>query len=147
MFQFITEGDFVGDYSVPERSLLGEILHDFRKENGYTQKEISDYLGVDRSTYAKYEASRKPELDIIIQLAAFYGVSVDGFLGSYRDSAVSGKSVEPFSKVSSPENDENGNGLSLEESRLLNLFRKSIRKNEIISFARRIASEDSEAKE
>ncbi|MBQ2903253.1 MAG: helix-turn-helix transcriptional regulator [Clostridia bacterium] len=146
MFQFITEGDFVGDFLSPERSLLGEILHDFRKENGYTQKEISDYLGVDRSTYAKYESNRKPELDIIIQLAAFYGVSVDGFLGDYRDKTVSGKNVEPFSKVSSPESGENGSCLSLEELRLLNLFRKSIRKNEIISFARRIASEDSDSK-
>ena len=136
----------MGDYLSSERSLLGEILHDFRKENGYTQKEISDYLGVDRSTYAKYEANRKPELDIIIQLAAFYGVSVDGFLGDYRDKAVNGKCVEPFSKVSSPENGEDASSLSLEELRLLNLFRKSIRKNEIISFARRIASEDSDSK-
>lgn len=139
------DGDFVGDFFEPERGLLGEILHDFRKENGYTQKEISEYLGVDRSTYAKYESDRKPELDYLIQLAALYGVSLDELLGNYRNAVIGGKKVEPFAKASSPEKSGDATGLSLEEQRLINLFRKSIRKNEIITYARRIASEDSEA--
>lgn len=135
----------MGDYSEIKRELLGEILYDFRKENGYVQQEIADYLGIDRSTYAKYETSRKPELDVIIQLAALYGVSVDELLGDYRNKAVVGKNVEPFVKAAAPENSDAGSCLSLEELRLLNLFRKSIRKNEIITLARRIAAEDSES--
>ncbi len=134
----------MGDYFDSDRELLGEILRDFRKENNYTQKKIADYLGIDRSTYAKYELTRKPELDIIIQLAALYNVSIDEFLGDYQNKAVSGKTVTPFAKASAPENNE-GNCLSREELRLLSLFRKSIRKNEIISFARKIAAEDSDS--
>ena len=135
----------MGDYSEIKRELLGEILYDFRKENGYIQQEIADYLGIDRSTYAKYETTRKPEIDVIIQLAAFYGVTVDELLGDYRNQAVVGKKVEPFVKAAAPESGEEGMHLSLEELRLLNLFRKSIRKNEIITLARRIAAEDSES--
>lgn len=137
----------MGDYFNTNRDFLGEILWKFRKENNYTQKKIADYLGIDRSTYAKYELNRKPELDVIIQLAALYNISVDDFLGDYQDKAVSGKNVMPLSTASAPEEAEEGSCLSREELRLLNLFRKSIRKNEIISFARRIASEDSESSE
>lgn len=132
----------MNDYFDSGSELLGEILRDFRKENGYTQKQLSEYLDVDRSTYAKYELDRKPSLDTIIQLAALYNVSVDEFLGEYRNKAVNGKKTEPFAKASAPENGKDGSCLSLEELRLLNLFRKSIRKNEIINFARRIVSED-----
>lgn len=135
----------MGDYIEASREPLGEILRDLRKENDYIQQEIADYLGIDRSTYAKYETSRKPELDIIIQLAALYNISVDELLGDYRDKAISEKNVEPFAKASAPENKESGNCLSREELRLLSLFRKSIRKNDIITFARKIAAEDSES--
>ena len=134
----------MGNYSEIKRDILGEILYDFRKENGYIQQEIAEYLDIDRSTYAKYETTRKPELDVVIQLAALYGVSLDEFLGGYRESVVKGKKTEPFSKAASPENGDKEVGLSLEELRLLNLFRKSIRKNEIIKFARLVAAEDSE---
>lgn len=132
----------MGDYFGSSQELLSEILRDFRKENGYTQKKIADYLGIDRSTYAKYETSRKPELDVIIRLAALYNVSVDEFLGNYRNNAVCQKDVKSLAKASAPENN-NGSCLSREELRLLNLYRKSIRKSEIITFARKIAAEDS----
>lgn len=134
------------DYFGSGQEFLNEILRSYRKENNYTQQRIADYLGIDRSTYAKYESSRKPELDVIIKLAALYNISVDEFLGDYQNKTLNGKNVRPFSKASSPENKE-GTCLSLEELRLLNLFRKSIRKNEIITFARRIAAEDSKTSE
>ncbi|MBQ2842231.1 MAG: helix-turn-helix transcriptional regulator [Clostridia bacterium] len=135
----------MGDYFNSNRDFLGEILRNFRKENNYTQKKIADYLGIDRSTYAKYELNRKPELDVIIQLAALYNTSVDEFLGDYQSKAVSGKNITPLVVASAPEESMKSSCLSREELRLLSLFRKSIRKNEIISFARRIASEDSES--
>lgn len=130
------------DYYDSDREMLGEILRDFRKENGYTQKFIAGYLGIDRTTYSKYEASRKPELDVIIQLAALYGVSVDEFLGRYTEETASKKNLKAYIKASSPEQN-NGNGLTDDEMKLLSLFRKSIRKTDILSYARKVASEDS----
>ncbi len=124
------------------RELFGEILRNFRTENNYTQQNIADYLGIERSTYAKYELSRNPEIDIIIQLAELYNVSVDELLGDYKAKATGKKNIKPFTKAAAPNNGNESN-LSLEEIRLLNLFRKSIRKNEVIAFARRIAAEDS----
>ena len=38
---------------------LGEILKKYRTEYGYTQKKLADYLGIDRTTYTKYETVRK----------------------------------------------------------------------------------------
>lgn len=128
------------------QEILSENLRMFRKNGGYTQQQLADYLGVDRSTYTKYELDRRPELDYVIQLAALYNVSVDEILGDYSNCIISGKNVKPFAKASSSDA-EAGTCLSREELNLLALFRKSIRKNEITSFARRIAAEDSEMKD
>lgn len=136
----------MSDYYDTDREPLGIILRKHRKENGYTQQRIADYLGLDRSTYAKYESSRKPELDIIIQLSALYGISVDDLLGDYSEEAVKGKKVKQFAKASSPENSD-GSRLTRDELKLLALFRKSIRKNDILGYAHRIASEDIKAAE
>lgn len=132
----------MSSYRSSGRELFGEILRNFRTENNYTQQNIADYLGIERSTYAKYELSRNPEIDIIIQLAELYNVSVDELLGDYKAKVTGKKNIKPFTKAAAPNNGNESN-LSLEEIRLLNLFRKSIRKNEVIAFVRRIAAEDS----
>lgn len=132
----------MSSYSHSNHELFGEILRNFRTENNYTQQKIADYLGIERSTYAKYELNRKPDLDIIVQLALLYEVTVDELLGDYKSKAVSPTNNKPFAKAAAPANGSE-NRLSLEETRLINLFRKSIRKNEVITFARRIAAEDS----
>ncbi|MBQ2846894.1 MAG: helix-turn-helix transcriptional regulator [Clostridia bacterium] len=128
------------------QEILSENLRTFRKNGGYTQKQLADYLKVDRSTYTKYELDRRPELDTVIQLAALYNVSVDEFLGDYSNCVINEKNVRPFSKASSSDA-EAENSLSREELKLLALFRKSIRKNEITNFAKRIAAEDSKIKD
>ena len=132
----------MSDLFEPKREPLGEILRKFRKENGYTQQYLADYLKVDRTTYAKYEAKRKPEIDVIIQLAALYGVSVELFLGDYPETAVNKNTLKAYAKASATES-KDSNGLSRDELNLLSLFRNSIRKTDIINFARKIASEDS----
>ena len=134
----------MSDFFESKREPLGEILRVFRKEHGYTQQRLADYLGLDRTTYAKYEANRKPELDVIIQLAALYDVSVDVFLGDYTENVVSRKNLKAYAKASTPET-KDSNGLSRDELNLLSLFRKSIRKADIITYARKIAAEDTRA--
>lgn len=134
----------MSDFFESKREPLGEILRAFRKENGYTQQRLADYLGVDRTTYAKYESSRKPELDVIIQLAALYGVSVDVFLGEYSEKAVSKNNLKTYAKASASDA-KDSNSLSRDELNLLSLFRKSIRKADILTYARKIATEDTKA--
>lgn len=134
----------MSDFFGTKQELLGGILREFRKENGYTQQQIADYLGVDRTTYVKYEtAQRNPDLDDIIGLAALYGISVDMLLGDYFDEAVNKKSLEAYAKASSPSGTDDGSKLTRDELALLAFFRKSIRKKEILDYIRRISSEDS----
>lgn len=125
----------------PKHDSLGENLRKFRKEFGYTQKYLADYLAVNRTTYVKYETTRTPDLDSTIQLAALYGVSVDELIGNYSDEVVNKTKLASYAKASSPDSSD-GSELTRDELKLLSLFRKSIRKNDILSYARKVASED-----
>lgn len=133
----------MGEYFESKRGTLGENLRKLRKENGYTQQYLADYIGVERSAYSKYESSRIPDLNSVIQLAALYGVSVDTLIGDYFDETVNSKKLAAFAKASSPDG-KDGSKLTRDELKLLALFRNSIRKKDILEYVRRISSEDSE---
>lgn len=62
--------------------ILSEKLKQLRLANNMTQKEVSDYLGVDVSTYAHYEAGRRsPNADKLRLLAIKYEID-DVLLGA-----------------------------------------------------------------
>lgn len=59
-----------------------EQLKILRKRERMTQAEIALKLGVDRSTYAKYESGQsEPNFETTQKLAALFGVSVDFLIG------------------------------------------------------------------
>lgn len=61
--------------------MFAERLKALRKENSFTQKQIADILGVDRSTYAYYELARtRPDIDSLVVLAQIFKVSTDYLL-------------------------------------------------------------------
>lgn len=58
------------------------ILKQLRSQKNILQRDVADYLGVDRTTYVRYEngdCSLNP--DMLIKLSDYYGVSVDYILG------------------------------------------------------------------
>ena len=56
---------------------------ELRMNNGETQLQISQMLGIDRTTYTKYETGvSDPPSGFIIQLASHYDVSVGYLLGT-----------------------------------------------------------------
>lgn len=58
--------------------ILQENLKRFREYNGYTQKQLAEYLEITRQAYANYEAgSRTPNYVVLARLSSFYGVSID----------------------------------------------------------------------
>lgn len=59
-----------------------EHLKELRKEKGLLQRDVADFLGVDRTTYVKYETgANEPDIEVIKKLADFFGVSTDYLLG------------------------------------------------------------------
>ena len=59
-----------------------KLLRDLREQRGLTQQIVAKAIGVDRTTYAKYESGlSEPNHEITIKLAEFYNVSIDDLMG------------------------------------------------------------------
>ena len=57
-------------------------MKDYRLRAKKTQKEVADFLGIERSTYAKYEnGSSEPTFDTLRRLAEYFGASSDELMG------------------------------------------------------------------
>ena len=64
------------------KTILGERLKELREERGYTQKQLSEELGINSVTYLHYEKEqREPPLSLLADISRFYGVSVDYLRG------------------------------------------------------------------
>lgn len=62
--------------------MLIERLVKLRKDRSITQADLAKHLGIERTTYGKYETSGiQPPVEIIIKLAEFYDISTDFLLG------------------------------------------------------------------
>ncbi|MBE7082421.1 MAG: helix-turn-helix transcriptional regulator [Clostridiales bacterium] len=62
--------------------ILGQRLKELRQEQGLTQKELADLLGINSVTYLHYEKEqRQPPLELLVDLAKFFNVTVDYLLG------------------------------------------------------------------
>jgi len=58
-----------------------ENIRNLRIDNGYTQKQIAEYLHIKQNTYSQYEIGvLNYPVDVLIKLADFYDVSVDYLL-------------------------------------------------------------------
>lgn len=52
-----------------------------REQKGVKQSDVAKHLGIDRSTYAKYESgASEPNLEMINMMAEYYGVSLNYIL-------------------------------------------------------------------
>lgn len=60
----------------------GERLKSLRISKGISQKDVANFLGIDRTTYLKYEnGSSNPNIARLAQLAIFFGTTPDYLLG------------------------------------------------------------------
>lgn len=67
--------------------MLTDRLKTLREQKGLTRKEVSEAVGLESSTYGKYEkGQRQPSYQILLALAEFYNVSVD-YLTGYSPSS------------------------------------------------------------
>ncbi len=57
-------------------------LVQLRKAKNITQKEMADFLLTSQQTYSRYEkGTREPDIETLIKLADYFGVTVDYLLG------------------------------------------------------------------
>lgn len=65
---------------------FGERLKELRLGRKLTQREVAQKVGISTSTLAMYEGGRRePDLDTLIKLARFYGVTVDYLVGTEEE--------------------------------------------------------------
>lgn len=73
-------------------SNFGEILKSLRKHRNLTQTELGNQVGLSKAVVSKYENGiGYPSFDILVRIAAFFGVTTDYLLGVSR-----GKTVDVF---------------------------------------------------
>jgi len=59
-----------------------ENIRKLRIDNGYTQKQVAEHLGISQNTYSQYEIGViNYPADAVVKLADFYQVSTDYLLG------------------------------------------------------------------
>lgn len=57
-------------------------IREIREDRDISQKEISEFLMCDQSLYSKYELGKRDfPLRLAVELARYYGVSVDYLVG------------------------------------------------------------------
>ncbi|MCR6112740.1 helix-turn-helix transcriptional regulator [Bacillus sp. A301a_S52] len=60
----------------------GERLAGLRKKNNLSQEALCKKLGINRSTYARYEVNRtQPDFETLLKISNFYKVTTDYLLG------------------------------------------------------------------
>lgn len=60
---------------------INERLKELRIENGLTQKQLADKLGLGQTTIATHEKSHMPQLDSLIAYADYFGCTLDYLAG------------------------------------------------------------------
>ena len=66
--------------------LLNERIKKLREEENISQTELAKEIGIAKNTLCQYEKNRaNPSLEIILQIADYFNVSVDYLLGRADD--------------------------------------------------------------
>lgn len=61
-----------------EKLLIGEVIHNLRKEKGITQEQLGNFIGVSTAAVSKWESGLSyPDITIMPTLATFFNVSMD----------------------------------------------------------------------
>ena len=119
---------------------LGEMLKKLRKEHGYSQTVVAQFLDVDRSTYTKYELGRALDIMRLAKISALYNISADSLI-----SVLTGEDTEFTKTVAFNSTDKKASVYILDEDEklLIDYYRNSLRKDTILDFSQSICLKDS----
>lgn len=62
-------------------SIVGEQILKFRKERGFTQRELGERIGVSSSAVSQWESGGTPDISLLPTLSDVLGVTVDALFG------------------------------------------------------------------
>ena len=72
-----------------------------RENNNYSQREIAEYLGIDRSTYACYELGKtSPSVEVLVALSELY---LEILIRDWSSDVCSSDLIKPNEKCNSIE--------------------------------------------
>lgn len=91
-----------------DQKKIGGFLKTLRKERGVTQEQLAEIFYVSNRTVSRWETgSNMPDLDILIQLADYYGVELREILDGERTNKIMDKEMkETVLKVADYSNSE-----------------------------------------
>ncbi|WP_350454289.1 helix-turn-helix domain-containing protein [Slackia heliotrinireducens] len=86
----------------------GAFLKELRKEKALTQEQLAEILNVSRRTVSRWETgSNMPDLDILVEIADFYGVDIRELLdGERRSDQMNQEMKETVLKVADYSNED-----------------------------------------
>ena len=118
------------EYKPNDPLIFGELLKELRKEHGFSQTTVAEYLDVDRSTYTKYELGRLPDISVLAKLSSLYGISADSMISVFFT-----EEDNEFSRTATLGSDDNEAHICIltkEERLIIEYYRKSLRKSAIM---------------
>jgi len=130
--------------------MISDTLKSLRTQNGYTQQNIADYLGVERSTYSYYETGKtQPSTAILAKLTCLYHVSIEDFVpSSYKKASELNLECSIPEGLSLFENTESFASLTFEEQQLIMNYRACADKRSFINAVLEVVERDAkESKE
>jgi len=88
-------------FSAEERKeLISESLVQFRKREGYSQKEIASQIGVSQATYSAYERGRnEPPAEILVRLSYLYHCPLDVLVQRERTAKTRGDAQQQIDEL------------------------------------------------
>lgn len=88
---------------------VGQNIRGYRKERGLTQEQLAEALGVTIGAVSKWESDlSRPELELLVELADFFEVSIDVLLGYEWQNHNITSSVERITKFIQEKDFEEG---------------------------------------
>lgn len=91
-----------------DQKKTGSFLRELRKEKELTQEQLSEILGVTNRSISRWENGvNMPDFDLVIEIANYFGVSIDEFLnGERKNDMVDKRTEETMLKVADYSNEE-----------------------------------------
>lgn len=86
---------------------IGSFIRELRKEKGITQEELAEAMNTSRRTISRWETgSNMPDLDMIPEIAEFFGISISELFDGKRKDIVMNEVKETVLKAAEYTNEQ-----------------------------------------